>query len=303
MANWWLRAIISILIWPGLLSAALFGWFLLWVSRKTVAQLQGRQGPPFFQPFFDFWKLVGKKTIIPSGASPVLFFALPVLSVVSVMLALALLPVPGGNAISFEGDLVLFIYLMEMPALVDVIAGYATRSVYAQVGSTREALLTIAYNLPFLSGLIALALNVKSFQLSTIASAPFSFANVVIALALFLALLAQMKVNPFSIPNAEQEIVAGVHIEYNGLPLALFELTHALEISALVGLIASLFTAPFASAWIKSLVFLAVAAVVVILSNIVSAGTARLKVQHAFRFYWTWGVAAAAVVFIAALVF
>lgn len=303
MTNWWLQALFSILIWPGLLTGALIGWFLLWVSRKIVAQFQGRQGPPFYQPFFDFWKLPGKKTIIPSGANPFLFYALPILSVISVVLALALVPVPGGSVISFDGDLVLFIYLMEMPALIDVIAGFATRSVYAQVGSSREALLTLAYSLPFLSALIALALKWKSFQLAAFSSAPVTLATVAAALALFLALLAQMKVNPFSIPNAEQEIVAGIHVEYNGLPLALFELTHALELSALVGLIASLFIGPFGSAWIKLLVYLAVAAVAVILLNLVSAGTARLKVQHAFRFYWTWGVAAAAVVFITALAF
>lgn len=300
MTNWWLRAIFSILLWPGLLTGAIFGWFLMWMSRKFIAQLQGRQGPPFYQPFFDFWKLVGKKTIIPKGVNRFMFYALPVISLVSVVLALALLPVPGGSAISFEGDLVLLIYLLEMPALIDILAGYITRSVYAQVGATREAILTIAYNLPFLSALIALALRLKTFQLTSFASAPISVATVLVALTLFLALLAQLKVNPFSIPNAEQEIVAGIHVEYNGLPLALFELTHALEVSTLVGLIACLFIGPFASVWVKLFVLLLVSIVVIALVNIVAAGTARLKIQHAFRFYWTWGVAAAVIVFIAA---
>jgi NADH-quinone oxidoreductase subunit H len=301
MVSWWLRAISSILFWPGLLTGALIGWFLLWMSRKFIARLQGRQGPPFYQPFFDFWKLIGKKTIIPRGVNKLMFYALPIISLVSVVLALALLPVPGGSAFSFEGDLVLFIYLMEVPALMDILAGYTTRSVYAQVGATREALLTIAYNLPFLSGLIALALRLKTFQLTSFASAPISVATVLVALALFLALLAQMKVNPFSIPNAEQEIVAGIHVEYNGLPLALFELTHALEVFALVGLIACLFIGPFISVVAKLLVLLLVTLLVILLMNLVATGTARLKVQHAFRFYWTWGIAASVIVFIAAL--
>jgi NADH-quinone oxidoreductase subunit H len=301
MLNWWLRAILSIVIWPGLLAGAVSGWFLLWMSRKFIAQLQGRQGPPLYQPFFDFWKLVGKKTIIPKGVNRFMFFALPVISLVSVVLALALLPVPGGSAISFEGDLVVLIYLLEMPVLMDILAGYVTRSVYAQVGATREALLSLAYNLPFLSALIALALRLKTFQLSNFSAAPISIATVVVAAALFLALLAQLKVNPFSIPNAEQEIVAGTYIEYNGLPLALFELTHALELSTLVGLIACLFMGPFASIWLKLIIFLLVAAVVIVMVNVVAAGTARLKVQHAFRFYWTWGVAASVLVFAAAL--
>jgi NADH-quinone oxidoreductase subunit H len=301
MLNWWLRAAFSILVWPGLLTGALCGWFLLWMSRKLIARLQGRQGPPFYQPFFDFWKLVGKKTIIPNGVNRTLFYALPVVNLVSVVLALALLPLPGSNAFSFEGDLVLLIYLLEVPALMDILAGYVTRSVYAQVGSAREAVLTIAYNLPFLGALIALALRLKTFQLSSLASAPISAATILAALTLLIALLAQLKVNPFSIPNAEQEIVAGIHVEYNGLPLALFELTHALEMSALVGLIASLFIGPAVSVSLKLLILLVVSVVVILLINIISAGTARLKVQHAFRFYWTWGIASLAVVFIAAL--
>jgi NADH-quinone oxidoreductase subunit H len=262
------------------------------MSRKFVARLQGRQGPPFYQPFFDFWKLMGKKTIIPNGVNSTVFYALPVIGLVSIIFALALLPVPGGTGISFEGDLVLLIYLIEMPVLMDVMAGYVTRSVYAQIGATREAILTIAYNLPFLGALIALAVKLHSFKLAVFASAPVSIATLLAAIALFIALLAQLKVNPFSIPNAEQEIVAGIHTEYNGLPLALFELTHALETSLLVGLISVLFTGSFTSVWMKLVIFAVVAMVVILLTNVVSAGTARLKVQHAFKFYWTWGIAA-----------
>jgi NADH-quinone oxidoreductase subunit H len=231
-----------------------------------------------------------------------IFYALPVVSLLSVVLALALLPLPGGSAFSFEGDIVLLIYLLEVPALMDILAGYVTRSVYAQVGSTREAILTIAYNLPFLSALIALALRLKTFQLTSFANANISVATVLAALTLLFALLAQLKINPFSIPNAEQEIVAGIHVEYNGVPLALFELTHALEISALVGLIASLFTGVVSSIYLKLLILFLVSLVVILLINLIAAGTARLKVQRAFRFYWTWGIAASVIVFIAALV-
>lgn len=302
MANWWINSILALFIWPGLLFSAFFGWFLLWMSRKFIARLQGRQGPPFYQPFFDFWKLVGKKTIIPRGVNPVVYYALPVIGLVSILFALALLPVPGSSSISFDGDLVLLVYLIEMPVIIDIFAGFISRSVYAQVGATREAILTIAYNLPFLGALIALAVKLQSFKLVTLAAAPISVASVLAAAALFIALLAQLKVNPFSIPNAEQEIVAGIHTEYNGLPLALFELTHALETSLLVGLISVLFTGSFTSVWMKLIIFTVVAMVIILLTNIVSAGTARLKVQHAFKFYWTWGIAATVIVVVAALI-
>lgn len=302
MLDFWLRVLLAILVFPGLIGAAIFGWFLLWLSRKFVARLQGRQGPPFFQPFFDFWKLVGKKTIIPRGTNPVLFYALPVISLISVIFALAMLPVPGSSVVSFPGDLVLMIYLLEMPAFMDILAGFITRSVYGQVGSVREALLSIAYNLPFIGGLVALAIKLGSFEMNSFATASISVVTILAALALFMAVLARLKVNPFSIPNAEQEIVAGVHVEYNGLPLALFELTHALEVTAMVGLIAILFLGPATSTWLKMVIFILVSILVILAVCLAAAGTARLKVQHAFRFYWVWGAVITVLVFAAALI-
>ncbi len=55
-------ALARLLIFPGLLFAVPAAWFLLWVERKAVALMQGRIGPPFMQPFFDFIKLLGKDT-------------------------------------------------------------------------------------------------------------------------------------------------------------------------------------------------------------------------------------------------
>ena len=55
-------ALARLLIFPGLLFAVPAAWFFLWVERKAVARMQGRIGPPFMQPFFDFIKLLGKDT-------------------------------------------------------------------------------------------------------------------------------------------------------------------------------------------------------------------------------------------------
>ena len=57
----------AVLVWPGLLGAAALGWLYLWIARKLTARLQGRRGPPFYQPFFDFVKLLGKDTVVPAG--------------------------------------------------------------------------------------------------------------------------------------------------------------------------------------------------------------------------------------------
>ncbi|HEX2979268.1 MAG TPA: complex I subunit 1 family protein, partial [Anaerolineaceae bacterium] len=278
------------------------GWLFLWITRKLMARLQARKGPPFYQPFFDFIKLMGKETLVPGGTNRVIFYALPLVALVSMIFALALIPVPGSPLGSFNGSLILLIYLLEMPALCDILAGFVTRSLYAQVGATREATLSLGYNLPFLISLIALAVHANSTNLQEILSAAPGPALIFISLAMLLSVPARLKSNPFSIANAESEIVAGIHTEYNGKPLAIFELVHGLELTALAGLFAILFL-PFAhnlvSAWV---IYVLCALGLVFLTTGLAAATARLKIQHAFSFFWSWGAAVAVLAIIVAVV-
>jgi NADH-quinone oxidoreductase subunit H len=302
VSDWW-RYIVALLLWPGLVGGALLGWLLLWLRRKLTARMQRRIGPPFYQPFFDFVKLLGKQTVVPRGVDGRLFYALPLVSLAAATYALALLPAPGNPAPSFGGDLILLIYLLETPALCDVLAGYSSRSVYGQVSAAREALLALGYNLPFLGAVIAIATAVGSYRLADLAAAPFGWAHLAAGLAFLLALPAKLKSNPFSIPNAEQEILGGAHTEYNGAPLALFELAHAIELVALVGLFAILFLPSVANTPVALALYLLFGIGVVAGVTLLAAGTARLTISQAVRFYWRWGLAAAALAFVVALLF
>ena len=301
MSDWW-RILLAVLVWPGFIGGALLGWLFLWITRKVIARLQGRKGPPFYQPFFDFVKLMGKETIVPGGTNRIIFYALPLVALISVTLALSLIPIPGNPLRSFNGDLILLIYLLEMPTLCDILAGFVTHSLYAQVGATREAILSLGYNLPFLTGLIALAIHAKSSSLREIVAAAPGPAIVFVALAFLLSVPARLKSNPFSIANAESEIVAGIHTEYNSKPLAIFELVHELELTALAGLFAVLFL-PFAHSLVAALViYILCALMLIFLTTALAAATARLKIQNAFRFFWRWGAAAAVLAIVVALI-
>jgi NADH-quinone oxidoreductase subunit H len=185
------------------------------------------------------------------------------------------------------------LYLMEMPAFCDILAGFATRSIYGQVGSSREAALMLGYSLPFLASVIALAIKAGSFRLEDVIAQPFGLVHVLAIIAFVLAVPARLKSNPFSIPNAEQEIVAGAHIEYNGPALALFELAHGLELVAVALLFALLFVPMLHNPLAALAAYLAAALVLVVVTSLVAAATARLQIHRAFRFYWTWGAVAA----------
>ncbi len=293
---------VAVFLWPGLLGSAALGFLYLWIARKLNARLQGRRGPPFFQPFFDFVKLLGKETVVSRGVNSALFYALPFIALAATVFGLVIVPVPGHAVASFPGDIILLLYLLEVPVICDVLAGYVSQSIYGQVSAMREALLGLAYNLPLLAAVIAMAQNAHSFRIGSLQSAPFSVVTALAALAFLVAVPARLKSNPFSIPNAEQEIVAGAHIEYNSAPLAIFELSHALEVVLLFNAFFVLFVPRLDSVLANAALYFLVSLGLIVLVTLAAATTARLTVKRAFRFYWVWGGLAAAAAMVAAVI-
>jgi NADH-quinone oxidoreductase subunit H len=274
----------------------------VWFVRKLVARLQGRWGPPFFQPFFDFMKLLGKEMVIPIGVSRAAFLALPLVSLASVVAALAIVPLPGNPIPSLPGDVILLLYLLEMPVLCEVLAGYVSGSIYGQVAAMREAILSLAYNLPFLVAIIAMAQHDGSFQMRALQGAPFSPITVIAGLTFLLALPARLKTNPFSIANAEHEVVGDALVEYSGPALAFFKLSHALELVLLTQLFAVIFIPPTAWALLTNIVYLAIGFALLAGITLLATTTGRLRLTQAFRFYWVWGGLASAVTLAATLI-
>ncbi len=283
------QALGALLVFPGLLYAAPMAWLLLWIERKTAARLQSRIGPPFYQPFFDFVKLAAKRTPRPAGLDGWLLALLPVIAASASLGALALLPVFPGTG-GYAGDVFLWVALLEIPPLCAVLAGFASRSLFGQVGATREALLTIAYNVPLLTALAALAANAGSLSLTEIVLAPGSFVRVLAAAAIVLTLPVKLRLNPFSLANAEQEIYTGPTTEFGGIQLALWDLAHGLEWVVLSGWVVILAWLPRTGSVIVDAFVLAGGSVLLALVlATLAAATARLKLAHATRFYWRWG--------------
>jgi NADH-quinone oxidoreductase subunit H len=181
-------------------------------------------------------------------------------------------------------------------------AGYVSQSIYGQVSAMREAVMSLGYNLPFLAAVIAMAQKAGSFRLGDLQSAPFGLVTGLAAIAFLLSVPARLKSNPFSIPNAEQEIVAGAHIEYNSAPLAIFELSHALEIVLLFDVFFVLLVPRLGNSMANAGLYLAVSLGLIVLATLTAAMTARFTVKRAFRFYWLWGGLAAGAAMVIAVI-
>ena len=280
-----ITALARLLIFPGLLFAVPAAWFFLWVERKAVARMQGRIGPPFMQPFYDFVKLLGKQTPPRSGAGGLLMRAWPLIAVASAAGAVGLLPVLPTSG-GFEGDLILLLALLELPSMCIIAAGFSSRSIFGEIGSAREAVLSVSYNIVFLLAIVSIAASQHTFRLEALAQLPASPLRWLGVLAILVCLPAKLHLNPFSLPNAEQEIYSGPLTEYAGPELAMWELSHGLEWVAATGLVATLAAPYLAVWWMAALVFVALSFAIVLLLSVVAAATARIQIDTTVRFYW-----------------
>lgn len=285
-------ALFHLLVFPGILYAIPAAWFFMWVERKAIARMQQRIGPPFMQPFWDFMKLMGKQSPRRPGIDGLLMKVWPALSVMSMLGVLALLPVfpKLSHNTGFAGDLILLATLLELPSIFTILAGFTSRSIFGEIGSAREAVLSVANSILFLTALVMIAVSSGTFRLAELATAPPSVLRWFGIIAILACIPAKLRLNPFSTSNAEQEIYAGALTEYSGADLAFWELAHGLEFAALTGLVACLVIPQSGLVWLNVVLFIVVSELLVLLYAAIAAGTARLTLNYSVRLYCTWGL-------------
>ena len=120
-----LRYLAYILIFPGFLFCFLTGMLLCGIDRKLVARMQKRIGPPILQPFYDFFKLLGKETIGPAAANRTVFLLAPLVGLAAQVVLQLFIPVFHFNAFRGVADVIVILYLLLIPAL-SVILGAAS---------------------------------------------------------------------------------------------------------------------------------------------------------------------------------
>ena len=92
-----LMNILHLFIFPGFLFCFIFGIILSGIDRKVVARMQRRIGPPVLQPMYDFFKLMGKETIVPNRAARKAFLLAPIFGILCVIIIPLFIPVDYGN--------------------------------------------------------------------------------------------------------------------------------------------------------------------------------------------------------------
>ncbi|MFH1458408.1 MAG: complex I subunit 1 family protein [Candidatus Omnitrophota bacterium] len=285
-----LTTLFSYLIFPGFLFSAIVGLLAGGIDRIVTARVQWRKGPPLTQNFWDIIKLLGKETIVPQGAKAT-FLLSPYLGLLTSALVASIL---GRSLIwpseGFTGDLIVILYLLIIPAIALILGASSSKNPLASIGASREMKLVLAYELPFILILVVVIIkSMGAIQISQILNHQLNFGSHVAswsgALAFVVAILcmqAKLGFVPFDASEAEQEIMAGVLIEYSGAALALFKLTKAILLYCMPLFLIVLFwgkdLSPFAL--IGKYVLLLV--IIILIKNT----NPRLRIDQTLRFFW-----------------
>jgi len=298
-----LTLIFQILVFPGLAFLILLAFLAEWVDRKVVARIQSRYGPLYtgpsgvLQPIADFVKLLSKEDITPEWADKPIFSLAPILFFSLSLTALFLVPITSENAlVSFEGDLILVVFILTMLIITVFLAGYCSVSPFSLIGGVRAALQMIGYEIPLALALMAPALASRTLSISGIVHWQSSNGIWLIVLQpvgfgiLLICMLAELEFIPFDIPEAETEIVAGWMTEFSGRKLALLRLGKNMKVLLASAIISSIYLggAQPAGPIPPVIIFLIKTFLVIVLLSFLRAVFARFRIDQMVSGMWKY---------------
>ncbi|MDY7039562.1 MAG: complex I subunit 1 family protein [Chloroflexota bacterium] len=288
-----LSALVKLLIFPGFGFLFVCALAFQWIDRRVAARLQGRIGPPWFQPLADFIKLMAKEDLLPIGANEWACAALPLVSLAAVLTAALYIPFGKWTIRAFEGDLIVVLFLLSIPALAYFLAGWLSVSVYSIVGGSRSLLQYFSYEVPFLMALSGPAILSGSWSISRIAAQQSQAVWMMLVqplgfLLAIVGLIGKLKRVPFDIPKAKSEIVAGPLTEFSGRKLALWNLTMHMQTVVGIFLLVNIFLGGYSirSYALAALVFGIKALLILLALSVAAVLYARLRIDQLAKLGW-----------------
>src|SRR5512145_1674766 len=237
--------------------------YLTLAERKVIGYMQVRIGPNrvgplgLLQPIADAIKLLTKEVIIPSGANKFLFVFAPVMAIMPALAAWAVIPFgPELVLADIDAGLLYVLAITSMGVYGVIIAGWASNSKYAFLGSLRSAAQMVSYELAMGFALVCVLMAAQSLNLGEVVrmqAGNWGFLNwfwiplFPILLVYLISGVAETNRSPFDVAEGESEIVAGFHVEYSGMAFAVFFLA---EYANMI-LVAALTTVMFLGGWLS----------------------------------------------------
>ncbi len=227
----------------------IWGLTLGGIVRKIYARVQGRIGPPFWQPFIDIIKTYGKRTAVTHG---IMFFLGPVFRIAGGIGTYLFIPAILGSTIfsnfSVSGDVLLVMYFIFFGQLGMALGAGESGHPYSAIGVARGLAQMTAFEVPFALSIIAIAIQYHTLNITSIVVAQQGsilnwtlFTNPLATTAALIAMLGMNMHNPFSVVLAPQEIPIGPPTEFHGSFLGLMQTNRGIFNAAKLVLYMNLF--------------------------------------------------------------
>ncbi len=272
-----------------LLVVTVYGLLLAATIARTMAKVQGRIGIPYWQPFLDIIKNLGKRTAISHG---VMFFLGPVFRIAGGIGTLAFVPVLYGSEMfgnfTFAGDLLLAVYFVFFGQLGMALGAGESGHPYSAIGVARGLGQMTAFEVPFALAIISIVIQYDTLSIGQITAAQQGgfehwtlFTNPLATVAAMIAFLGMTGYSPFDVVLAPNEIPIGPPTEFHSSYLALMATNQAIFAAAKLVLFMDLF---FGGA--TNLIELVIKTwAIYMVAVVVGAAFPRFRVDQSIRFF------------------
>jgi len=254
--------------------------YLQWVERKVIAHVQVRMGPSrvgphgLLQPLADVIKLITKEGVMPPHVNKFFYLAAPFLAVFMALISISIIPF--GTEVTILGHrtmmeladvnvgILLILAVSSMGVYGIALGGWASNNKYSLLGGLRSSAQMISYELPMSLAIVAPLLSAGTLSLRGIAEsqsgfylgfvprwaifqfpAPQIFSFIIFMIAAF----AETNRIPFDLPEAENELVAGFHVEYSSMSFAAFFMAEYANMVTVCSVATLLFLGGWAPLW------------------------------------------------------
>jgi NADH-quinone oxidoreductase subunit H len=308
---WWiqiLKALIIFAVFLGILPV------IIVAERKLLGRFQHRYGPNrvgifgLLQPLAEILKFATKEPMQPKTAVGFLFALAPVISILTAVAAIAV--VPFSNTVDIFGTQVglygidsdigiLYAFAFGAIAFYGLmLGGWASGSKYSFLGAMRSAAQLISYEVSQGLALVGLIMTAQTLSLTEIVTAQqhgtwFIIPQFVGFLVFLVAGFAETNRAPFDLPEADAELVQGYMTEYGGTRMVAYLFAEYLNLLIVCAMVTTLFLGgwllPFGidpPTWVDPFVVLAKIWILLFFFFWIRATLPRLRYDQLMSFGW-----------------
>ena len=261
----------------------LFPLMFVGIINKIKYRLLGKRGPSIYQPYYDVIKLAKKGEVLSDVSSLIFRFA-PSINLACAIIAALILAV-----CRFNGDFILFSYVLALGKFFSVIAAMDTGSSFEGMGASREVSFTSFVEPAFFIVVSSIAALNGIFSFESLFNLMQTNHEIVLLVALliifdlFLIILIEGSRIPIDDPKTHLELTM-IHevmvLDNSGIDLAFIHYASAMMMLLFSALIALIISSEW---WVFFAVLLAIAFLIALIETL----CARIRLTHIIEYTFT----------------